>query len=127
MSQIGHESKFFSLEEAERLLPLVRKITQGHVEAASPIQTRLDTLLSNDPRRAALERLFEAHIEQWRGKIERLGATTTGLWVVEFDVGSGFLNWRYPELRVGHFREQSATIRKKLSDYIEENDPDWAL
>lgn len=127
MSQISPEPKLFNLQEAQGLMPLVKKITQSHVEEASPIQARLDTLLSNDPRRAALERLFETHIEQWRGKIERLGATTTGLWIVEFDVGAGVLSWRYPELRIGHFREQSSTIRKKLSDYIEENDPDWAL
>ena len=125
--EISAEQKLFNLSEAQALLPVVAKVTRGHSQALAPLQARMDRMLSNDPRRPMLERAFEVEVSLWRGKIERLGATTTSLWVVEFNVGEGALNWRYPELQIAYFRPQQATIRKKLADYIEETDPDWAV
>jgi len=124
--EISGQKKLFNLAEANLLLPLVTKLTQSHCDALAPLQLRLDRMLSNDPRRTVFEQQYQTHVSQWRGKIERLGATAAGLWVVEFEVGDGALNWRYPELQIAYFRPQRATIRQKLLDYIEENDPDWA-
>ncbi len=125
--EIGLQSKLFSLKEAQDMLPVIKKITQAHSEQLEPLQSRLDRMLSNDPRRAVYEREYEQQVSMWRGKIERLGAAAAGLWIVEFNVGDGALNWRYPELRIAYFRPQRDTIRQKLNIYIEENDPDWAL
>ncbi len=126
VNEIGSGHRLFNLAEANELLPLVQKITESHNESLAPLQDRLDRMLSNDPRRSYLERQFETQVSAWRGKVERLGAHAAGLWVVEFEVSGGFLNWRYPELQIAYFRPEQATIRKKLADYIEEYDPDWA-
>lgn len=107
-------------------MPLVIKVTRAQSDALQPWQHKLDRMLSNDPRRPVLEREYEKLVSAWRGKINRLGAKAAGLWEVEFDVGGGALNWRYPELQIAHFRPENDTIRQRLTDYIEENDPDWA-
>jgi len=39
----------------------------------------------------------------------------------------GALSWRYPELDIAYFSIQGDARRARLDDYIEENDPDWAL
>lgn len=125
--EITPQPKLYTLSEATKLLPLVKKITGAQREALEPWQTKLDRMLSNDPRRPVIEREYERLVSAWRGKIGRVGARAAGLWVVEFDVGDGVLSWRYPELQIAHFVAESDTIRRRLSDYIEENDPDWAL
>ena len=127
--QIVPVEKLFNLTEARDLLPLVLSITQKHQCELEPIQDRLNKMLSNDPRRNPIEREYEQVVSKWKVKIEKLGASVHGLWVVEFNVGEGAISWRYPELGLKYFREKGADkmSRLKLRDYIEECDPDWAL
>ena len=126
--EIGKVPKLFNLSEAKEHLPLVASITENHQNELAPIQARLNRMLSNDPRRAPIERAYENVVDKWRAKIEHLGASVHGLWVVEFDVGEGVLSWRYPELSINYIRlhEQSFASRTKLKDYIDKHDPDWA-
>jgi len=126
--EIGHKDKLFSIHEARELLPLVRGLTSSQREALMPIQERLNKMLANDPRRKVFERDYEVVVSHWRNKVELLGARVSGLWTVEFDVGGGSLCWRYPELSLNYFRAGGASFseRVKLSDYIDEIDPDWA-
>ncbi|GHA07211.1 hypothetical protein GCM10008090_16260 [Arenicella chitinivorans] len=126
--EIGQRDKLFNLVEAQALLPLVQVITERHRTELMPVKQKLEKMLANDPRRAPFEREFEQIVTRWRGKIELLGATVPGLWVVEFNVGEGWLSWRYPELSLSSFRVAGATLseRQNLARYIEETDPDWA-
>lgn len=126
--EIGGGSKLFDLNEAREHLPLVQSITRNHQTQLAPIQARLNKILSNDPRRPAIENEYELVVSRWRGKIEQLGAAVQGLWVVEFNVGEVVLSWRYPELSISHVREKDQPIsqRIKLTTYIEDHDPDWA-
>ncbi|MEO0367396.1 MAG: DUF2203 family protein [Pseudomonadota bacterium] len=128
MQDIGVKAKLFDLHEAQSLMPLVQRVTQRHQHELQPIQDRLNKMLSNDPRRASIEIEYEAVVEVWKSKIEQLGAFARGLWMVEFDVGEGMLNWRHPELSLNYFRRYDSPLssRTKLRDYIDEQDPDWA-
>lgn len=129
ISQIWREERYFSLAEAQALLPLVERITAEHYKELIPVQERLNKMLSNDPRRLPHERAFEKVVNAWKEKMHRLGLTVRALWVVEFEVGDGHLNWRFPELNIAYFRPRKADLsqRVRLSRYIEEHDPDWAL
>jgi len=127
-TEIGLKDKLFNLAEAKALYPLVRTITEKHQAKLAPLQARLNKMLSNDPRRISLERDFENIVSQWRAKVELLGVQVAGLWIVEFDVGDGFLCWRYPELSLNYFRALDADFsdRQVINTYVEECDPDWA-
>jgi len=126
---IGSNPKIFSLDEACELLDLIKRITKRHRQELVPIRYRLDRMLSNDPRRAAIENGFEVVVERWKVKMEQLGTLPSSLWVVEFDVGDGYLSWRYPELGISYVRGYDSlfSARRKLVEYIEEQDPDWAV
>jgi len=127
--EIGVTEKLFNLSEAQALLPLIQSITQKHCEQLEPIQLQLNIMLSNDPRRHLVEFEYQQIVARWRTKVEQLGVVVAGLWIVNFDVGNGFLSWRYPELSVSYFLEKHENFseRVKLLNYIEETDPDWAL
>lgn len=127
MLEIGQTKKIFDQSEAQSLLPLVQAVTEKHQQQLQPIQERLNRMLSNDPRRKHLEVDFADVVSRWRIKVQQLGVLVTDLWVVGFDVGEGVLSWKYPELSLGFFiAHASPEKRLKLSDYIDEYDPDWA-
>jgi hypothetical protein len=50
------------------------------------------------------------------------------LWRVDFDTGEGYLCWRFPELKIGFFREYNENFdeRKPVKLLIEETAPIWA-
>lgn len=128
IEQFG-QTKFFNLNDARALFPLVRKITDKHYKKLIPVQCKIEHMLSNDPRRSAIEREYEIIVTQWKQKMERLGLISKGLWLVNFDVGDGYLCWKYPELEIAYYYDYDAGFagRRKLSEVIEEIDPDWAL
>ena len=86
-------------------------------------------LLDCDPRLAPLEREFETIIRKWVERVQRLGVTVSGLWQIGFDTGEGYLCWRYPELRLAYFRGYGENLgsRRRLSEVIQEYQPDWAV
>lgn len=126
--QIGLKNKLFDLSEASELLILVQSITQKHQVQLQPVQDRLNRILSNDPRRPMVEADYQEIVSRWKFKIEQLGATVCGLWMVNFEVPGGALSWRHPELTLSYFivKDTNFSERIKLTTYIEEHDPDWS-
>lgn len=130
ITQIGsvEEPRIFYLEEAKALFPLVWQITHQAYTKLQPVKCRLENMLATDPRMVAVEKEYEAIVKQWVRKMERLGVVVQGLWLVDFDTGDGYLCWRYPELKIGHYHDYTVGFadRQPLSEVIEELDPDWA-
>lgn len=126
--EIGLVGRVFNLREARDQMPIVQSITKKHQIELTPIQQRLNKMLSNDPRRSQLEFEYEAVVRRWGTKIEQLGAKVAGLWEVEFNTGEGSLCWRHPELSLNYFRANGKSFaeRERLNQYIENYDPDWA-
>ncbi len=130
ITQIGslEEPRIFTLEEANELFPLVRRITHDAYKKLEPIKRRLENMLATDPRMVVVEKEYEAVVKRWLRKMERLGLVVQGLWLVDFDTGEGYLCWKYPELRISHFHDYTSGFsgRRPLTEIIEELDPDWA-
>ena len=76
--------KIFSYEEAVALLPVVRRLTSEAVE-------RIDAL-SED----AVDE-YQSVIETWAAEVIGLGIEVKGLWLIDFDSGSGYYCWQWPE------------------------------
>ena len=128
--QIGSpaDSKLYVLSEASELLPVVRKITESAYERLSELDERLELMLLCDPRRTGIVDEYEKIIRKWIASITRLGAIPNGLWWVDFDTGEGYLCWRFPELKIGYFRDYDCEFddRIPVKSLIEETAPIWA-
>jgi hypothetical protein len=122
------DTRMFTLAEAEELFPLVRSITDAAWRELEPVRKRLEAMVPANPRAREVEREYEILVKRWMTKMHRLGLVVKGLWLVDFDTGDGYLCWKYPELRIGHYHsyEQGFTSRRPLREIIEELDPDWA-
>ena len=95
--------KIFSYEEAAALLPLVRQLTGDAVE-------RVDELQSETPDE------YQRVVAAWAADIIRLGIEVKGLWLIDFDNGSGYYCWKWPEpsLQFFHGYEEGFGGRVKL-------------
>lgn len=88
--------KIFTYEEAAALLPAVQQITAGAVAAVDELSTDAE----EEPVDVAT---FNRIIGEWAEQILDLGIEIKGLWLIDFDSGSGYYCWQYPEPSLQHF------------------------
>lgn len=122
------DPRVFSLAEAQGLFPLVRGITQRAAEALAPVQRQLKVLPRRTAELQAAEARYQTIVNAWMNKMRRLGLVVKGLWLVDFDTGDGYLCWKYPELKLGHYHgyDEGFAGRRPLAEVLETLDPDWA-
>jgi hypothetical protein len=120
--------RVFTLAEAEELFPIVWRITRATYEELEPHRRALQTTMPHGTHLKQIEKRYENIVRRWVQKMERLGLVVKGLWLVDFDTGDGYLCWKFPELRIGHYHSYDTGFggRRRLSDVVEEFDPDWA-
>jgi hypothetical protein len=82
------EKKVFSYAEAAALLPDVRLLTEYAYRKVEDLRES-----AGEEVRAEVEAIVEAWVQAVRGR----GVEVKGLWLVDFDNGSGYYCWRYPE------------------------------
>lgn len=118
----------FTLAEAQALFPVVWKLTQAAHRELEPVRQQLAAMVPANPQIREVESRYEAIVRRWVGKMERLGLVVKGLWLVDFDTGDGYLCWRFPELKIGHYHgyHEGYDVRRPLGQIVEEFDPDWA-
>lgn len=107
----------FSLEEARRILPVVRRITSEFSAKVELLIARLETLqLNQTDTICTLEKQVNELIQIWNDKIRKLGADPRGLWVVDFECVEGYYCWKYPESDIlyWHAHEDGYTGRKPI-------------
>ena len=97
--EISEKPKIFSYEEAAALLPEVRRLTEAayaQVEALWPEG-------SAETAPPAVQSQLDAIVLAWARVLMERGLQVKGLWLVDFDNGSGYYCWRYPEAGLHFF------------------------
>jgi hypothetical protein len=109
MSDPLTDRRIFSLTEAHELLPTIRALTADAVRNAEQLTAELDAVetrpetAAQDDERERLSAQLNGIVADWAGRISQLGLEAKGPWLVDFDTGSGYYCWRYPEDAVSHF------------------------
>jgi hypothetical protein len=122
------DPRVFTLAEAEELFPVVWRITRDAHDELEPLRRALDSIAPRSPQLREVEQQYENVVRRWLVKMKRLGLVVKGLWLVDFDTGDGYLCWKFPELRIGHYHgyAEGYAGRRRLHEVVEELDPDWA-
>ena len=96
--------RMFTYEEAAALLPEVERLTQEAVAAVEE--------LADDANSAE----YQTIVSSWADSLTSLGLEVKGLWLVDFDTGSGYYCWSWPEpsLQYYHGYEDGFRGRVKL-------------
>jgi hypothetical protein len=93
----------WTLEAARELLPDVRARTARAVGEAEALAEERELHAAGSPEREALEERIEAVVARWAREMEALGLEVKGLWLVDFDSGSGYYCWQWPEERLEYY------------------------
>ena len=83
--------KIFTYEEAVALLPRVREITTIAVG-------RVEELEEDAPAEE-----YQSVLDEWAAGVMALGVEVKGLWLADFNNGSGYYCWHHPETSLQHF------------------------
>ena len=97
------QGRHFSLEQAQELLPLVYRLTEEAAREAKYLMACIEALPDKKSSRALeIQDQINHLIEKWQNKLERLGAKPKGLWLADFDHGTGYYCWKFPEVKILH-------------------------
>lgn len=103
-----HSQRIFTREEADLILPAVRRITVHAAKIADEIQNQLKFTPQDEPFSKRLRLELDAVVKNWALKIARLGLTPRGIWLVDFDAGNGWFSWRLGDEALSYFHPFSA-------------------
>ncbi len=96
--------KTFTLPEAERVLPIIYRLTEDSCQMVKSHLNRIEAYSDKShPAVTLIEEQINQIIDRWQIKIEKLGAEPKGLWMADFDNGEGYYCWKYPETEINHW------------------------
>ncbi len=96
MNQPHEGKRLFSYAEAVALLPLVQQVTS---EAHERVERLLATAVDSTHTREQAQSIVNA----WAAEMGQLGLDIQGLWLVDFDNGSGYYCWKHPETSLDYY------------------------
>lgn len=105
------DKKVFSYGEAAALLPEVRRLTHDAFEQVA-------ALTSHGPESGAspqeLDELIGEVVRDWAERLVGMGIEVKGLWLADFDNGSGYYCWKYPEDGLQYFHSYEEGFRGRM-------------
>ena len=88
------------------MLVEVRRRTQFAVEAVEAIQAPPDS----DAAKARMDEIAS----RWAREMEALGVEVKGPWLVDFDNGSGYYCWQWPEEELEYFHPHDEGFASRM-------------
>jgi len=105
------QTRVFSYHEACELLPEVQRMTE---EAYRQVSTLVETLPAAGDERERIQAQVDAIVRGWLESVTGLGIEVKGLWLVDFDNGSGYYCWRYPEPALQYYHSYEEGFRGRV-------------
>lgn len=113
ISVIGQD-RFFTLDEANEILPVIRRITEEVSRLTEPLLERLERMNPAETEKTTVvEEQVNELIIGWRQKIKKLGAIPRGSWFVDFATLDGFYSWKFPESVVSFWHDTNETFSQR--------------
>ena len=98
-----HSRRTFTQDEAEELLPIVRRVTEQAALRAQDLNEQLRWVPHEEPLHARLRSELDLIVRRWAIKVSKLGCEPRGVWLVDFDAGDGWFSWRLGDEHLSFF------------------------
>ncbi len=99
----GTPKRSWTLESARAMLPEVRDRTAQAVPEVEKLLAEREALDSGSEQHVDVEARIRVQVGRWARSMEALGLEVKGLWLVDFDNGSGYYCWKWPEVELEYF------------------------
>ena len=97
------DKRAWTLGAAREMLAEVRTRTERVVPDVERLLARRASLDPESEEHAELEARIRVEIGRWARAMEALGVEVKGLWLIDFDNGSGCYCWKWPEEELSWF------------------------
>ena len=94
---MAETSRVFSFDEARALLTQVKEFTRESIEKIGAAHNEIEISEEEEDAERAFESSAAEILGEWAEKIRSLGIQVKGPWLVDFDSGSGYYCWKWPE------------------------------
>jgi hypothetical protein len=101
----AERKRIFSYDEAASLLPQVRKLTEQAYQSVEALGPEAAAKQGEELTRI---------VTRWAEAILALGVEVKGLWLVDFDNGSGYYCWLYPEEGLQYYHGYEEGFRGRI-------------
>lgn len=101
-----HSHRTFSREEAESILPVVRRITGEAAAAVQEMNDRIKFIPADEPMHKRMRADIALAIRRWAIKVSNLGINPRGVWLVDFSAHEGWFSWRIGDENLSFFDAQ---------------------
>jgi hypothetical protein len=95
----GPPRRTFSFAEAAAMLPEVRKLTEEAHTRVEALRARIERGEQGDAIQGEADAVFQA----WAESMHERGIEVKGLWLIDFDNGSGYYCWVWPETKLEYY------------------------
>jgi hypothetical protein len=85
------------------MLGEVRQRTGTAASEIEPLLQKREEMVHDAPERRVLDARIQKVISVWVRNMEALSVEVKGLWRVDFDNGSGYYCWQWPEEEIEYF------------------------
>jgi len=116
-----NQLRTFTLEEAQEILPVVRRVTGRFRSNYEQLRARLDSGVRSPEQTSKIEADLNRTVVEWSDVIKRLGCEVRGLWIVDFDSGQDFYCWKWPEEELLYRRNYGTGFSTRLPISMDEN------
>lgn len=108
--------RVFSRDEANERLKTVFAVTSRAQNKVEKLIAQLDNLDHGTQHEKAsqLESEVNSLIQTWQDQVARLGARPKGLWIADFDSGSGYFCWKFPERSIDFHHSYTDGLSKRV-------------
>ncbi len=93
----------WTLESARSMMSEVRDRTAQAVPEVEKLLAEREALDAGSEERVQVESRIRVQVSRWARSMEALGLEVKGLWLVDFDNGSGYYCWHWPEEELAYF------------------------
>lgn len=104
-----HSRRTFTKDEADSLLPVIRRITEAVASEVADLQEKLKFVPAGEPLYDRLYSSIELAMRRWAVKVSKLGCEPRGVWLVDFDAGDGWYTWRLGDEEVSFFHSHGSS------------------